>query len=248
LEALIDGASKLVITMENPIDTSGMNRATPQGRHLWYAIGAGGLLLVILGGLAAWLPWHRQVESITEIKRLGGRVETVPVGPDWLRSIVSDEAMAGYDHMSAVYLPNTEVTDAGLVHIKGLTDLETLILNNTQVTDAGLVHLKGLTNLRELDLNHTQVTDSGLVHLKGLHQLVVLELIGTEVNDAGLVHLNELTNLVVLCLGNTDVTDAGLVHLKSLTSLETLWLHYTYVTEAGRLDLRTSLPACGIAL
>ena len=38
-----------------------------------------------------------------------------------------------------------QLTDAGLVHLKGLTKLEWLYLNNTQVANAGLVHLKGLT-------------------------------------------------------------------------------------------------------
>ena len=36
----------------------------------------------------------------------------------------------------------------------------------TQVTDAGLVHLKGLTNLEKLYLNSTHVTDAGATELK----------------------------------------------------------------------------------
>ena len=70
----------------------------------------------------------------------------------------------------------TTVTDAGLVHLKGLTNLSVLGLDGTQVTDAGLVHLKGLTKLSDLWLNGTQVTDAGLVHLKGLTNLSVLGL------------------------------------------------------------------------
>ena len=41
-------------------------------------------------------------------------------------------------------------------------------LNNTQITDAGLEHLKGLTSLEELLLAATQITDAGLEHLKGM--------------------------------------------------------------------------------
>ena len=44
-------------------------------------------------------------------------------------------------------------------------------LDGTQVTDAGLEHLKGLSRLQELYLDGTQVTDAGLEHLKGLSQL-----------------------------------------------------------------------------
>ncbi len=41
-------------------------------------------------------------------------------------------------------------------------------LGGTAVTDAGLVHAKGLTRLKALGLKDTSVTDNGLVHLKGL--------------------------------------------------------------------------------
>ena len=60
---------------------------------------------------------------------------------------------------------NTEVTNAGLVHLKELTGLKVLYLFDTKVTDAGLVHLKGLTKLKQLHLDDTKVTDAGLVHL-----------------------------------------------------------------------------------
>ena len=88
----------------------------------------------------------------------------------------------------------SNVSDAGLAHLKGLTNLS-LILGGTQVTDAGLAHLKGLTKLKLLQLSGTQVTDAGLAHLKGLTKLRHLTLGGTQVTDAGLVHLKGLTNL-----------------------------------------------------
>ena len=59
-----------------------------------------------------------------------------------------------------------QVTDAGLVHLRGLTRLQILTLNKTQLTDAGLQHLSGLTNLLRLDLTGTQVTDAGVAELQ----------------------------------------------------------------------------------
>ena len=44
--------------------------------------------------------------------------------------------------------------------------VETLDLSRTQVSDAGLEHLKGLTSLTALDLSGTQVTDEGVEALK----------------------------------------------------------------------------------
>jgi hypothetical protein len=39
-------------------------------------------------------------------------------------------------------------------------------LGRTQVTDAGLIHLRGLTKLRERDLNATNVTGEGARKLR----------------------------------------------------------------------------------
>jgi hypothetical protein len=36
----------------------------------------------------------------------------------------------------------------------------------TPTTDAGLVHLKGMSNLKHLDLRYTKVTDAGVAVLK----------------------------------------------------------------------------------
>jgi hypothetical protein len=86
-------------------------------------------------------------------------------------------------------LCGSKVTDAGLVHLKGMTGLKWLILCGAKATDAGLVHIRGLTGLRELNLTDTQVTDAGLVHLKGLTVLCELKLGGTKVTNAGVAKL-----------------------------------------------------------
>ena len=61
----------------------------------------------------------------------------------------------------------SSVTDAELVHLKGLTNLKSLSLYKTQITDAGLVHLKGLTKLTSLNLSYCkQITDAAVSKLK----------------------------------------------------------------------------------
>jgi Leucine-rich repeat (LRR) protein len=59
----------------------------------------------------------------------------------------------------------TKVTDAGLVHLNALTQLQSLHLSGSQVTDASLEHLKALTNLQELHLQNTEVSDEGVKKL-----------------------------------------------------------------------------------
>ena len=73
-------------------------------------------------------------------------------------------SMAGTDFDGQ--LSGTQVTDAGLEHLKGLINLVYLELSGTQVTDAGLVHLKGLSKLNFLYLGRTQVTDAGVKDLQ----------------------------------------------------------------------------------
>jgi F-box/leucine-rich repeat protein 14 len=52
-----------------------------------------------------------------------------------------------------------KVTSAGLRHLSGLQQLQTLRLDNCkQITDAGLLHLSSLQKLQTLHLGNTAVT------------------------------------------------------------------------------------------
>ncbi len=138
-----------------------------------------------------------------------------PLGPAWLRKLLGEDYFA----------------DVTFVDLRG-----------QEVTDAGLEHLKGLTELRYLNLSNRKVSDAGLQHLKGLSQLRVLWLDGTKVSDAGLEHLKGLTQLQELYLDNTHVSDAGLKQLMGLTQLWWLTLYGTRVSDAGVRDLQKALP------
>ena len=73
-----------------------------------------------------------------------------------------------------------------------------ITLRGTQVSDAGLGHLQGLTKLEGLELDGTQVTDVGLVHLQRLTRLKLLGLVGTQVTDDGVIKLQQaLPNCVI---------------------------------------------------
>ena len=90
-----------------------------------------------------------------------------------------------------VNLLRTRIIDAELVHLKGLTKLQSLDLYGTKVTDVGLADLKGLTNLKVLFLSGPQITDAGLVHLKGMTKLVSVQLNNTKVTDTGVADLQK---------------------------------------------------------
>ncbi|HEX7623738.1 MAG TPA: hypothetical protein VF400_09225, partial [Anaeromyxobacteraceae bacterium] len=50
-------------------------------------------------------------------------------------------------------------------HLEGLGNLEALHLAHTDITDAGLVHLRRLARLRKINLSGTRVTDAGVAAL-----------------------------------------------------------------------------------
>ena len=54
-----------------------------------------------------------------------------------------------------------------------------MTLNGTQVTDAGLAHLTGLTKLEMLFLDGTKITDAGLVNLCGSFHAGLVNLCGS---------------------------------------------------------------------
>ncbi len=96
------------------------------------------------------------------LEHVGGLTRLQGVDQDYL-----DGSYVGLEKLRSLYLDGSDVTDAGLVNLKSLTNLKRLDLSFTQVTDAGLVHLKGLTKLKYLGLNRTQVTDEGVKKLQG---------------------------------------------------------------------------------
>lgn len=174
-------------------------------------------------------PNEEQAAAIAAIKKLGG----------WVTFRNNAVLKVGFR--------NAKVTDADLVHLKGLTSVVNIaVFNSPTMTGAGLVHLKGLDNLKSLYFRGTNVGDAGLEHLKEMTQLRNLYLQQTKVTDAGLVHLKRLTNLRILSLINTEITDAGLEPLKDLTNLQELFLGSTKVTDEGVKKLQQALPNCKI--
>ena len=132
-----------------------------------------------------WLEWIPE-----SLHRYSDRVVHI----EWVADHLSNNSLmqiGNLTHIRLLVLHATDVTDAGLAHLKGLTQLESLGLGSAPVTDDGLVHLQELTQLEILWLDSTRVTDAGLVHLKGLTQLKKLYLRGTQVTDAGVAELQK---------------------------------------------------------
>jgi Leucine-rich repeat (LRR) protein len=187
--------------------------------------------------------------AILEIKRHGGTIATEEgddAGPvvkvDFTHGNIDDAAL---DHLRALsglrelnLFGCRNVTDAGLVRLRELPNLEVLTLSNTAVTDAGMIHLTGSTRLRELRLfGCSNVGDAGVTPLRLLPGLQLLELSRTGVTDAGMARLAGLPELRVLELAGTKVTDYGLTRLPAFPRLAELNLHGAWVGDRGLFSL-----------
>jgi internalin A len=163
------------------------------------------------------------------------------------------------ERLEYLILFDTAVTNDGLAHLRGLTDLKKLYLHGTAVDGAGWVHLEKMVQLEELLLPDFPATDADVAHLAGLTRLRVLKLSGGRITDAGLARLGSMTYMEELSLRNTSITslepiraltqlwqldlvgsaidDAGLGPLRECPKLELLWLGQTRVTDAGMAQL-----------
>jgi hypothetical protein len=87
------------------------------------------------------------------------------------------------------YRPSQPKVRSTIQRFGNTTNRLTLAGLSTQVSDAGLAHLKGLVNLSWLDLYGTHFTDGGLRQLTALTKLSVLNIAGTQLSDAGIYEL-----------------------------------------------------------
>jgi hypothetical protein len=136
-----------------------------------------------------------------------------------------------------------KATDADLAPaLKGLEHLEALWLGGTAVSDIGLRHLRRHPTLTVLDLSGTKVTDACAAELIHLPHLRALYLEDTAITDKCLAELSDFPLLDTLNLINTGVTDSGLAHLAKRKSLEFVILNGTAVTAKGLAQLRKKFP------
>ena len=155
--------------------TTSTTTRSPRRRGLQFSLRTMLVLMLVFGAGFGWLAhqFHQaraQQKAEMAIEELGGNVGYTPASGGMVRTAVARLGkLFGEDlslDVTGVYLGGTQVNDAGLAHLQGMTQLGVLHLDDTQVSDAGLADLGGLTELRVLSLCNTQITDAGIAELQ----------------------------------------------------------------------------------
>lgn len=113
-------------------------------------------------------------------------------------------------------LVGKNVNDGHLAPLADIQNLSELDLANTQITAAGLGHIKGNKNLTKLSLANTSIDDAALKQIEGLTNLMSLNLYNTKVTDAGLASLKSMKFLRKVYAWQSGVTEKGAAELKKV--------------------------------
>ncbi len=179
---------------------------------------------------------RQEQEAIAAIHRIVGTDFSVIVEADQVvRLTVRKDVDRALEHIGALphledlEVGHSDITDAGLRHLRDMSSLRVIRLRNCPgVTDAGLSELAGLMNLRFVDLYTELKTEDGAP--------------ATQITDAGLQHLARLSELRYLSLTGAGITDRGIEQLMGLKKLEQLHLYWTSTSLAGLVKLSAALP------
>ncbi len=152
-------------------------------------------------------------------------------------------------HLRDVSFFNDDLSNEGMRELAKFNTICRLELVGSQVTDVGLAHLKGLTELTQLTLMNNEIDGSGLGSLKALKHLCSLKVGGGDLTDRGMAGLGELTHLERLRIDSNNVSEVGFSHLRKLPGLRELILegcdglgdggvsHLGDLRELHRLDI-----------
>jgi len=199
-----------------------------------------------IDSMIAAAQFHRKTATIArETGEFGGKTTVERGGPEWMRALAGDPAMALFDRVVGVslsggvnahakdYKLNSRIADDWTARLADFPDLRTLNLENADIRGPGLVPVGTLASLESLNLTLCPVADEPLRALSKLTRLKVLGLASTKVSGTGLKELQELRKLENLNMHCCPVNDAGLEWIGKMSSLVRLEIVHTQFTDAG---------------
>src|SRR5262245_50254960 len=135
------------------------------------------LLMAVGSWAAAGEKSKEQEEAIAAIKKMKGRVEFDTKRPG--------------KPVTKVHLYAGKTAGIGLAPLAKLPEIEWIGLHLSDITEADLEYLKGLTKLRRLGLADIKLSDAGVKRIEDMTPLEILYLMENPITDAGLDHLQK---------------------------------------------------------
>lgn len=184
------------------------------------------------------------LKYLAEMKTLRRLNLSCPVGDDTNLTNHSMSYLAKCTSLEALDSPRV-IDDSGLARLAKLPNLKHLDVwtgSNTAITDAGLMHIASMRNLESLQVGGGNgITDTGLIALSSLRNLESLHILSdsTAITGAGVAGLASLQKLKVLTLTlnrKAGVPLSVLTRLNALTALTSLKT-YGFQQDDSTLDL-----------
>jgi hypothetical protein len=148
---------------------------------------------------------------ITDLRGLGPLVHLKTLTLPSLPGLTDLKGLTPLAGLETLTLWDVPVDDRGFAALAGLRSLRSLdIYRGAALTDAGMVHFRGLGNLEVLYLGGSRITDAGLECLRDCPKLDRLHLDGAPVTDEGLLALVKRKSYHTISLSGTKVTPAGI--------------------------------------
>jgi hypothetical protein len=152
--------------------------------------------------------------------------------------------LAGNDvtpNLARLNLADTNLTDAGMVHIGRFKKLTHLSLFYCNISNQSLRHISNLVELQVLNLDSRDISDEGLGHLESLKSLKSLDIFSGRITSAGCSKISQIQTLESLCLCGGGVDDLGCIALAKLPNLKDLNLSQNEsITNHGAAALGNS--------
>ncbi len=139
--------------------------------------------------------------------------------------------LRGCSQLGAFFAYDTEITDQGLANLtdegrQPLENLATLFIARTKVSDTGLQYLAGSKELLYLDIQSNPVSDGSL--LGNYRQLSTLDIVRSKISAEELSILQGLPLLRKLSVDGRQLEGVGSQHVSSLNKLSELIVQYPW--------------------
>ena len=217
-------------------------------RSLWYggSVVAGVcvvLLLVALCILYRHVQIEREIIATLLSKDPNGTfdVDNQPTWVNYARGRVGIPIS-----VTDVILHGSQITDADLASLGGLSHLRSLSFDECTITDEGVKEISRLRTLEHLSLGACPaVTDTSLAYLGNLKSLASLTFCapGKPISSCNICCLSVLPKLGILSVADCDgISDDAVDGLASLRHLRNLDIRGTSISDEGARRLALALP------